>query len=59
MTVEIRELVIQARVTPGSAEGAPAPSRSIAQSRAEEARWVELVARRVLELLREQGSRHV
>jgi hypothetical protein len=56
MTIEIRELVIQARVT-ASEETAPAsPFRSRAQEKAEEARWVEIITQRVLEKLREEGG---
>jgi len=58
MTVEIRELVIQARVSSPGGDSEPAPMRGVAQEKASEARWVELIARRVLELLREEGSRH-
>ncbi|WP_080417851.1 DUF5908 family protein [Burkholderia ubonensis] len=56
MTVEIRELVIQAKVAAPDSEPAAAPVRTIAQAKATEARWVELVARRVLDMLREEGG---
>lgn len=53
MTVEIRELVIQARATsekePPTALPPPRPLP--------DEEWVEIIARRVLEHLREQGWR--
>jgi Family of unknown function (DUF5908) len=56
MTIEIRELVIQARVT-ASEEIAPIlPPRSRAQEKADEARWVEIITQQVLDKLREDGG---
>ena len=55
MTIEIRELVIQAKVVAGE-ERLPSATRGIAQQKADEARWVELIAQRVLEKLREEGG---
>lgn len=53
MTIEIRELVIQARVTAPDERGTPAVAASL--SPAQEERWIETVSRRVLEQLREDG----
>ena len=55
MTIEIRELVIQARVAAGE-ERQSITQRGIAQQKADEARWVELITQRVLEKLREEGG---
>lgn len=54
MTIEIRELVIQARVVDDDSTGKDAPRTTVAD-RMQEARLVELVAKRVLERLRDQG----
>ncbi|WP_157639499.1 DUF5908 family protein [Burkholderia ubonensis] len=59
MTIEIRELVIEARI--GGA-GVSSPSclvHSVSQKREEEARWVALISQRVLEQLREERGRGV
>jgi hypothetical protein len=55
MTVEIRELVIQARVIAEDKQlPALPPTRTLSEQE-----WVELVTRRVLECLREQGGRAI
>ncbi|WP_185633655.1 DUF5908 family protein [Burkholderia stagnalis] len=56
MTVEIRELVIEARVVSETGAGREARPGSALRAQ-EEARWLERVARRVLELLNEQRER--
>lgn len=56
MTIEIRELVIQARVSAPEEAPPRAPVRSIAQEKADEARWVEIIAQRVVDKLREEGG---
>lgn len=56
MTLEIRELVIEARVVDDASQGQKAP-RAPGMSVAEQARWVELVTRRVLDALHEQRER--
>ncbi len=56
MTLEIRELVIEARVVDDASPGQKAP-RGPGMSVAEQARWVELVTRRVLDALHEQRER--
>lgn len=56
MTIEIRELVIQAKVTVPEETPSVMPVRNTAQQKADEAKLIELVMRRVLEKLREQGS---
>lgn len=56
MTIEIRELVIQARVTAPEEVPPCIPVRGIAQEKADEARWVEIIAQRVVDKLREEGG---
>ncbi|WP_273974525.1 DUF5908 family protein [Serratia ureilytica] len=56
MTLEIRELVIEARVVDDRSQGQKGP-RETGMTVAEQARWVELVTRRVLDLLHEQRER--
>ncbi|MFJ3368114.1 DUF5908 family protein [Pseudomonas sp. NPDC086251] len=54
MTIEIRELVIQAKIAaPEPTKAHPAP-RSLAQEKVDEARWIETITQRVLEKLREE-----
>ncbi len=55
MTIEIRELVIQAKIVPSEMEKTIIPVRSIAQEKVDEARWIEMVAQRVIDKLREEG----
>lgn len=54
MTIEIRELVIQATVAPAPGVGVPAQGRSVAQEKTDEARWIETIAQHVLQKLREE-----
>nr|WKF60506.1 hypothetical protein HUO10_005027 [Paraburkholderia busanensis] len=54
MTVEIKELVIQARIVDDDSAIKDA-SRTTVADRMQEARLVELVTKRVLERLRDQG----
>lgn len=54
MTIEIRELVIQAAVAPAAGEVALMPGRSVAQEKTDEARWIEIIAQHVLQKLREE-----
>jgi hypothetical protein len=55
MTVEIRELVIQARVTTEDQQSpALPPTRTLSEQE-----WVEMITRRVLECLGEQGWRAI
>jgi hypothetical protein len=56
MTIEIRELVIQAKVIAPTESLSPVPTRSIVQKKADEARLVEMISQRVLEKLRENGG---
>ncbi|EPG9313724.1 DUF5908 family protein [Serratia marcescens] len=52
MTIEIRELVIEARIRDGTSGDETSP-----QGDDDVARWVELVTRQVLDTLREQQER--
>lgn len=54
MTIEIRELVIQASISENGNTLEKRPLRTIAQEVDEEARWIERISRRVLEQLREE-----
>ncbi|MFI8415494.1 DUF5908 family protein [Serratia sp. NPDC078593] len=54
MTVEIRELIIQAEVTESSQPILPLPSTGYADL--DEQRWVEKIKQEVLEHLLERGS---
>ncbi|CAI1560505.1 MULTISPECIES: DUF5908 family protein [Serratia] len=56
MTLEIRELVIEARVVNDAPQGG-APVARPGGTEDELVRWVELVTRRVLETLDEQRGR--
>ncbi|MDM1819175.1 DUF5908 family protein (plasmid) [Serratia marcescens] len=56
MTLEIRELVIEARVVDDRSQGQKVP-REAGMTVTEQARWVELVTRRVLDVLHEQRER--
>ncbi|MDQ9128534.1 DUF5908 family protein [Serratia fonticola] len=54
MTVEIRELVIQARVVPAAhADPVGAQNRSLVQESLDNAAWVEMIKREVLAALRD------
>lgn len=59
MTIEIRELVIEARVTDAERGQQSSLAYSVAQKKEEEARWVTLICQRVLELLREDRGRSI
>lgn len=54
MTIEIRELVIQATISETCNTPEKRPSRTIAQEMDEEVRWIERISQRVLEQLREE-----
>lgn len=56
MTIEIRELVIQAKVVAPEGSAAVVAPRSRAQEKVDEARLIERVAQRVLDRLREDGG---
>ncbi|AHK18474.1 MULTISPECIES: DUF5908 family protein [Yersinia pseudotuberculosis complex] len=54
MTVEIRELVIQARVAPATPNNpAEQQTRSLVQESLDEAAWVDRIKREVLAALRD------
>lgn len=56
MTIEIRELVIQAKlITPENSVSKPL-ELTTAQSKANEARLIELITQEVLHRLREEGG---
>lgn len=59
MTIEIRELVIEARVTDVGEMASSSLSHRVAKNKEEQAYLVTLINQRVLELLREERGRGV
>ncbi|MBV8042103.1 DUF5908 family protein [Pluralibacter sp.] len=59
MTIEIRELVIEARVSDASGSSAPWRERRTDRDKDEEARWIALISQRVMEQLREEWGRYL
>lgn len=59
MTIEIRELVIEARISDSQAASPPWRSDNPLRDREEEARWVALISRQVMEQLREELGRQL
>lgn len=54
MTIEIRELVIEARISDSEGSSTKSLAEEIAKNKEEEARWVELISKMVVEQLREE-----
>lgn len=59
MTIEIRELVIEARIVDGNGSSSPWREHRTDQDRDEEARWIALISQRVMEQLREEWGRYL
>ncbi|WP_455872283.1 DUF5908 family protein [Serratia proteamaculans] len=59
MTIEIRELVIEARVTDSQSPSQPWRGHSPEREKEEEARWIALISQRVIEQLREELGRRL
>jgi hypothetical protein len=59
MTIEIRELVIEAKVSESRSPSIPWRSGNPECDREEEARWVALISRQVMERLREEQGRRL
>lgn len=59
MTIEIRELVIEARVNDSQTLSQPWRSGNAERDREEEARWIALISRQVMEQLREELGRRL
>ncbi|MHA1066703.1 DUF5908 family protein [Enterobacter ludwigii] len=54
MTIEIRELVIEARVSDSQSPTQPWCPGNRERDREEQAKWIALISRQVLEKLREE-----
>ena len=56
MTIEIRELVIQAKVASTMDPTGSPTTRSIAQQKSDEARMIETISQSILDKIREDGG---
>lgn len=59
MTIEIRELVIEARISDANGSSPPWREHRTDRDRDEEARWIAHISQRVMEELREEWRRYL